>query len=398
MTAAGNGNPGQPGTPSLLRAINDRAALELLLEQGPLSRSQLGGLTGLSKPTASQLLARLESAGLVVPVGTTAGRPGPGAQLYEINPDAAFVAGLDVNPARIRVAIADITGQVVAEHRHSTPGRHASGTVDRVAEALDTAVAAAGLQREALRQIVIGTPGALDGATGKLRYAPHLPGWHSPRILEELTEGLGVPVTLENDVNLAAVAEQRVGQAVGVENFVLLWVEDGIGAAIVLGGKLHRGHTGGAGEVGYMPLPGAPLVKNVRRENSGGFQQLAGAPAVLALAKEHGITGRTAPEAVARAAATAAQGDNRMLTVLAHRLATGLAAIVAVVDPELVLLSGDIPQAGGEVLRALVQEELTGLAVPRPRLLISTVQGSPVVVGALQSALSTARERVFTTL
>jgi predicted NBD/HSP70 family sugar kinase len=397
MTANGNGSTGQPGTPSLLRAINDRAALELLLEQGPLSRSQLGGLTGLSKPTASQLLARLESAGLVVPVGTTAGRPGPGAQLYEINPEAAFVAGLHVNPFRIRVAVADITGQVVAEYRHPTPGRQAAGTVERVAEAIDAAVAAAGLERGALKQVVIGTPGALDATTGKLRYAPHLPGWHSPRLLAELNEGLGVPVALENDVNLAAVAEQRVGQAVGVDNFVLLWVEDGVGAAIVLGGKLHRGHTGGAGEVGYMPLPGAPLVKNVRRENSGGFQQLAGAPAVLALAKEHGIPARTAPEAVALAVKAAERGDGTVLTALAHRLATGLAAIVAVVDPELVLLSGDIPQAGGEALRALVQEELTGLAVPRPRLLITTVEGPPVVVGALQSALATARESVFST-
>ncbi|MEY9967254.1 putative NBD/HSP70 family sugar kinase [Streptacidiphilus sp. MAP12-16] len=397
MTAAGNGNPAQPGTPSLLRAINDRAALELLLEQGPLSRSQLGGLTGLSKPTASQLLARLESAGLVVPVGTTAGRPGPGAQLYEINPEAAFVAGLDVNPARIRVAIADITGQVVAEYRHATPGRQATGTVERVREAVDAAANAAGLDRRVLRQVVIGTPGAMDSNSGKLRYAPHLPGWHSPRLLEELTEGLGVPVALENDVNLAAIAEQRVGQARGVDNFVLLWVEDGIGAAIVLAGKLHRGHTGGAGEVGYMPLPGAPLVRNVRRENSGGFQELAGAPAVLALAKEHGIGARTAPEAVTRAVEAAGRGDDAVLTALARRLATGLAAIVAVVDPELVLLSGDIPQAGGEPLRALVQEELTGLAVPRPRLLISTVEGSPVVVGALQAALATARESVFST-
>ncbi|MEY9838687.1 ROK family transcriptional regulator [Streptacidiphilus sp. EB103A] len=393
----GGSNPGQPGTPSLLRAINDRAALELLLEQGPLSRSQLGGLTGLSKPTASQLLARLESAGLVVPVGTTAGRPGPGAQLYEINPEAAFVAGLHVNPWRIRASVADITGQVVGEYRLATPGRHAAGTVERVREAVSGAAEAAGLDPAVLGQVVIGTPGALDPTTGKLRYAPHLPGWHSPRLLAELTEGLGVPVALENDVNLAAVAEQRVGQARGVDDFVLLWVEDGVGAAVVLGGKLHRGHTGGAGEVGYMPLPGAPLVRNVRRENAGGFQMLTGAPAVLALAKEHGIGARTAAEAVARAVEAAERGDDAMLAALARRLATGLAAIVAVVDPELVLLSGDIPQAGGERLRFLVQEELTGLAVSRPRLGISTVEGSPVVVGALQSALATARERVFST-
>src|SRR5215207_10527804 len=105
-----------PGTPRLLRAMNDRAALDLLLSEGPLSRSTLGSLTGLSKPTASQLLSRLENAGLVRASGTSAGRPGPNAQLYEINGDIAHVAGLDVTPARIHAAIADLTGKVVGRY------------------------------------------------------------------------------------------------------------------------------------------------------------------------------------------------------------------------------------------------------------------------------------------
>jgi predicted NBD/HSP70 family sugar kinase len=403
--ATGTGNPSQqPGTPRLLRAINDRAALELLLEQGPLSRTQLGQLTGLSKPTASQLLARLESAGLVVPVGTTAGRPGPGAQLYEINPRAAFVAGLDVTPERILVAIADITGAVVTEHRLPLPEGDPGEALTQVTTALDAATEAAGLRRSELRQVVIGTPGALDPATGLLRYAPHLIGWQSAHLVAELTAALGVPVALENDVNLAAVAEQRVGLARGVQDFVLLWVEAGIGAALVLGGRMHRGHTGGAGEIGYMPMPGAPLIKNVdlETENSGGFQELAGAEAVLALAAEHGLTrpgragqaGQTAQAAVAEAVVRGAEG---FLRTLAERMATGLAALVAVVDPELVVLSGEVPRAGGERLRSLVQEELSGLAIPRPRLLLSELSGSPVVVGALQTALATAREQVFST-
>ncbi len=392
--------PQQPGTPSLLRAINDRAALELLLTRGPLSRGELGRLAGLSKPTASQLLGRLEAARLVVPIGTTAGRPGPAATLYEINPHAAHVAGLDVTPTRIRVAVADITGRVLAEHRLPTPGRQADRTVERVARALDAALTGAGLTRPDLHRVVIGTPGALDPGTGRLRYAPHLPGWHSPRLLEELTAGLDVPVDVENDVNLAAVAEQRVGQALGVEDFVLLWADEGVGAAVVIAGRLHRGHTGGAGEVGYMPMPGAPVVRNVRRENSGGFQELAGAPAVRSLGREHGITGRTAGAVVAEAGRLAGEGNEAataFLGTLAHRLATGLAAIVAVVDPELVLLSGDIPTSGGERLRALVAEGLTGLAVPRPRLLLSALTGSPVVTGAVQTALTTVRDEVFTT-
>jgi len=384
------------GTPSLLRAINDRAALELLLANGPLSRTQIGTLTGLSKPTASQLLARLESAGLVLPVGTTAGGPGPNAQLYQVNPAAGYVAGLDVTTSHVRVAVADITGATLAEHLAPTKGWPAAATVERTAEAVAETVRQAGLAPGALREIVIGVPGALDPVSGKLRYASHLPGWHSPRLLAELEAALGAPVSIENDVNLAAIAEQSFGAAQGCEDFVLLWAEEGIGAAIVIAGRLHRGFTGGAGEVGYMPVPGAPVIHNVRRKNSGGFQELAGAPAVLALAREHGLTAPTAEEAIALALTTPDEGD-RFLETLAERLAVGLAVIVSVVDPELVVISGGIPTAGGDRLRGLVQEALAGISIPRPEVRSSTVPGSPVLHGALQRALATAREAAFST-
>ena len=247
-----------PGTPRLLRAMNDRAALDLLLSQGPLSRTTLGNLTGLSKPTASQLLSRLESAGLVRASGTSAGRPGPNAQLYEINGGIAYVAGLDVTPTRIRSAVADLTGKVVGSYELPTPGRSAKGTVERVVKAIDGALGEAGLTRDRLHRVSIGTPGGFDPTTGRLRYATHLPGWHAPHLLEELAAAIAVPLEVENDVNLAAVAEQQVGHANSSDNFVMLWGEEGIGAAIVIGGHLVRGATGGAGEVAFMPLPEVP--------------------------------------------------------------------------------------------------------------------------------------------
>ncbi|MER5865316.1 ROK family transcriptional regulator [Kitasatospora sp. NPDC002040] len=384
------------GTPSLLRAINDRAALELLLAHGPLSRTQIGSLTGLSKPTASQLLGRLESAGLVLPVGTTAGGPGPNAQLYQVNPAAGYVAGLDVTTTHVRTAVADITGSTLAEALTPTKGWPAAETVHRTAEALAATVREAGLAAGDLQGIVVGVPGALDPASGKLRYASHLPGWHSPKLLAELETALGAPVTIENDVNLAAVAEQAFGAAQGCEDFVLLWAEEGLGAAIVLAGRLHRGYTGGAGEVGYMPVPGAPVVHNVRRKNSGGFQELAGAEAVLLLARQHGLGGSTAEAAVALALETPGAGDE-FLDQLAERLAVGLASIVAVVDPELVVLSGGTATAGGDRLRALIQDALARISIPRPEVRSSTVPGSPVLHGALQRALASARESVFST-
>ncbi|WP_354642654.1 ROK family transcriptional regulator [Kitasatospora camelliae] len=383
------------GTPSLLRAINDRAALELLLAGGPLSRTQIGTLTGLSKPTASQLLARLEAAGLVVPVGTTAGGPGPNAQLYQVNPAAGYVAGLDVTSGHIRVAVADITGVTLAEHLVTTRGRPAADTVRTVAEAVAETVRQAGLPEGCLHQVVIGIGGALDPNSGRLRYATHLPGWHSPRLVPELQEALGTPVTIENDVNLAAIAEQAFGAAAGCEDFVLLWAEEGIGAAIVIAGRLHRGFTGGAGEVGYMPVPGTPVVQDVRRKGSGGFQELAGEPAVLALARQHRITATSAEQAVTLA--LDAPTGEEFLTELADRLAVGLAVIVSVVDPELLVLSGGTPTAGGERLRELVQASLARIAVPRPEVRSSTVPGSPVLHGALQRALASARDAVFTT-
>ncbi|GAA1099476.1 MULTISPECIES: ROK family transcriptional regulator [Kitasatospora] len=388
--------PPLAGTPSLLRAINDRAALELLLANGPLSRTQIGTLTGLSKPTASQLLTRLEAAGLVVPVGTTAGGPGPNAQLYQVNPAAGYVAGLDVTTTHVRIAVADITGTTLAEHQVATKGWSAAGTVEKVGEALAATVRQAGLADGGLHQVVIGVPGALDPATGKLRYASHLPGWHSPRLLADLEAALGTPFSIENDVNLAAIAEQALGAAHGCEDFVLLWAEEGIGAAIVIAGRLHRGFTGGAGEVGYMPVPGAPVVRDVRRRNSGGFQELAGADAVLELAAAHRLAAGTAEEAVDLALRTEGDGD-AFLAELAERIAVGLAVIVSVVDPELLVLSGGIPTAGGERLRALVEEALALISIPRPEVRRSTVPGSPVLHGALQRALATAREAAFTT-
>ncbi len=399
------GTAGTPGTPRVLRAMNDRAALDLLLEHGPLSRTRIGKLTGLSKPTASQLLARLEAAGLVLATGTTEGRPGPGAQLYEVNPAAAYAAGLDVTPERILAAVADITGRTVGSYELPTPGRRLAQPVARqVTDALDGAVKAAGLARDDLHRLVIGTPGAFDPTTGRLRYASHLPGWHTPALLDELAAALPMPVEYENDVNLVAVAEQRLGAARGHEDFVLLWNEGGLGASLVLGGRLHRGWTGGAGEVGFLPVPGAPLVRHVTRANSGGYQELAGSQAIPQLARELGMTNipsgpyaEAAATLVQRAATEDTVLHRLLLATYATRLATGLASLVSVLDPELVVLSGACLTAGGEVLRALVQAELEELAASRPRLVLGDVREHPVVRGALESALTTTRDEVFDT-
>lgn len=393
MAAAGS-TPGTPGTPRVLRAMNDRAVLDLLVAHGPLTRTRIGELTGLSKPTTSQLLGRLEAAGLVHTTGSLSGRPGPNALLYEIDPGAGHVAALSADPTGITALVADITGTVLAQERVEADAvaedvRHR--TAQLVAEAVDGALRQAGLGHDDLRAAVIGTPGAIDPHTGQLRYAPHLPGWHSRTLRDDLAAVLGTPVDIENDVNLAAVAEQYEGAAQDFDNYVLTWLDEGVGAAIVLGGTLLRGATGGAGEIGYMPLPGAPLVRggsagsgSASGGGDGGFESLVSAYVVRELTGG----GATLAEVMA---------DDAALDEVARRIATGIAAVVAVVDPELVVLSGSVAQAGGDKLRVRVEEELTGLALPRPQIRISELDGDPILTGALRSALTQARDQVFDT-
>ncbi|MGN9844129.1 ROK family protein [Nonomuraea sp. H19] len=387
-----------PGTPSLLRAINDRAALQALLDRGPLTRPEIGALTGLSKPTASQLLSRLQEAGLVVLDGIREGLPGRTAEVYRINPAAAYVGALDVTPDRIEAKVADITGAIVGEHILPTPRRPHGELVDRLNAALLGAN-----PPDKLRRVVIGVQAAIDPSTGRLGYAAakDVPGWQLPDLVPTLSAGLGVPVDVENNVNLVALAEQAHGAAQDSQDFVLLWADEGIGSAIVLGGRMHRGATGGAGEVGYMPTPGAPTAREAGRYANHGYQALAGGPYVLKLLRSYGVRGGDFRQAIANAV-RAAEGTGQKaddaragLRDIAARLAIGLAAITSVVDPGLIVLTGGVVLSGGETLRELVEHELHALTIPRPRVRLSSVEGNPVLAGALDLALDTVREEVF---
>jgi predicted NBD/HSP70 family sugar kinase len=392
-----------PGIPRLLRAINDKAALEVLLERGPLTRAQLAAVTGISKPTTSQLLSRLRKSGLVVLDGIREGRPGRTAELYSVNPKAAHVAGVDVTPSAIAVQVAQITGQVIGDHRLPTPGRRGGDVIARVRSAVSEACAPAGIAVTELSRVVIGIPGAVNPATGRLGYAAHVPGWHLPDVVNTLTTGLGVRVDVENDVNLVAKAEQTKGVAVDVDSFVVLWVSGGIGLAVVIGGRLHRGWTGGAGEVGYMPVPGAPTARERGRTANHGMQALVGGPAVHKIMRSYGFRGHDPASAVQFATRTmtgASPRDRRKradqaLDEVAARVAMGLAAIVAVIDPALVVLTGSVLLAGGEPLRARVEHELHAISRPRPPVRLSTLSTEPVLEGALAFALRQTQDELF---
>ena len=264
----------KPGTPSLLRELNDRAALELLLADGPLTRAQLSERTGVSKVTVSQMLARLEERGLVMIAGEQAGGRGPNAALYAVVPSSAYVAGLYVEQDLVSAAVADVTGRRVADVSVDPNG--ADDPVGMVRDAIGRACESAGIGFSALSAVVLGSPGVLDPRTGAPRLAVNLPTWHEG-VLDALREMLHTPVVIENDVNLAAMAERADGVAAGLDDYAFVWLGTGLGLATVIDGRVRRGVGGAAGEIGWMPVHGAPLPAGNEHPGKAGLQALAAA-------------------------------------------------------------------------------------------------------------------------
>jgi len=382
--------------------LNDRAALDLLLGGEMLTRAQISEYTGVSKVTVSQMLARLEERGLVAIAGEQAGGRGPNAALYSVVPSSAYVAGLYVDFDLVSAAVADVTGRRVAEVSGNPNGT--DDPVELVRGTIEQACASAGIEVTRLSALVIGSPGVVDPRTGDPRLAVNLPAWHEGA-LDALTDAWHKPVVIENDVNLAAMAERADGAAASADDFVLVWLGVGLGLATILGGRLHRGTAGAAGEIGYLPVHGAPLHTDLRHPASGGFQSLAGGNVVRELAAGHGFTAPTPAEAV-RAAVSAAvsaagHGDGStdraeaFLGELAHRVAVGVASVCVVLDPGLVVLGGEVGRAGGTALADRVAAAVASIWPSRPRVVPTGVPGEPVLRGAMLAAVARARSALL---
>lgn len=382
------------GSPRMLREINDRAAIEVLLREGPLTRAELEVAIGLSKPATAQLLTRLELDDLVVKDGVRGGGRGPRAQLWAANGRLAHVAAVDLTPHLADFVVADVAGAVLAEYQVPLPVHEGADVIGTFGNALSHVTKAGGLTPGELANVVIGAQGAFDPRTGLLSSAPHIPGWLGFDVPGRLSDELGIDVVIENDVNLVAVEEMTVGKATDVDDFVMVWLSEGVGGAVVIGRRLLRGATGGGGEIDWMRVPDPVKIDTGDQwpESGARFGNLVDSPAICRLAKAHGITAETAWDAVEQAKA---QGTHTFLDDLARRVAGGVASLVAVADPQLVLLCGDTSRAGGEDFADRVQAKLHELVLPRTPVDVASVQGNAVRAGALQSALATAREDVF---
>ncbi|MYV98989.1 ROK family transcriptional regulator, partial [Streptomyces sp. SID3343] len=255
MTAGGTTH----GNSGVLRSINERVLLDRVRAAAPISRAQLARDTGLSKPTVSTALESLERAGLVRAVGLEIGARGRAALLYEPDPTAGYVVGIDIGRAWIRVAVADLDGNLLARQDRRNRARGSAGMLTTATNLAHTVVADAGLVQGDVAHTVIGCPGVYDRTADRIRYAVNLPGWGRPGLRGRMEVALGTTVDIVNDANLAALGEYHSGAGVDCPLFVYITVGTGLGMGIVAEGRLFPGAAGAAGEIGFLPLSPRPL-------------------------------------------------------------------------------------------------------------------------------------------
>jgi predicted NBD/HSP70 family sugar kinase len=370
------------GSSKLLKALNEAAALGHLLQHGQLTRAELRGLTGLSKPTISEAVRRLADADLVVGAGHETGRPGPNAEVYAVNPDAAYAVAMSVRDGApsLTASLHDLRGTQRA--RLAVPVDF-GGTdpATAVTTTIDALCAAAGVGRGPVAHVQLAVAGSFDPRDRVIHHVD-VPGWSRRGLVDDLAAAAGVPVEVDNDVNLAALAERAHGAARGLpdaDGFALLWLgEGGLGLAIDLGGgKLLRGARGGAGEIGYMPVATDQSTDGARD-----FHDLVSGDAVRGLAAQRGVP----------------LTDSALLRELAGRIVLGLAAVVAVLDPPLVVLGGEIGRAGGAALGEAVAKAMSRAAPLETEIAVSTVEDDAPLLGAADAALSAVRRTLLDTL
>jgi len=314
-------------------------AMQSIIHCGPISRASISKQTGLSKQTVSELVRILEEEGWVRETGRTSGHVGRTATTYELVADSAFMAAVDLGGTKLRVAIVDLAGSVIAEAVAPTHPDGGQSVARQIGELVGVAVAEGHVDRNKVRQTVVGCPGVPDQVTGAVRFAPNIAGIDDFDFRAAVAEATGTQVVLENDVNLAVLGEQWLGAGQGIDHLAFIALGTGIGAGLMVNGALLRGASGAAGELGYLPFGADPFEAESLRV--GAFERVTAT---------HGI--RSAYEAatgkmldVPSIFSAAAEGDAAAQSVLdgvARQMARAVATLGAVIAPETVILGGSI--------------------------------------------------------
>jgi predicted NBD/HSP70 family sugar kinase len=365
------------GSLASLREGNRKRVIDALRERGLASRAELARMTGLSRSTISTIVADLLEAGLAgerdgQPSGEShAGRP---PVMVALDRSAGLALGLDFGHRHLRVAVSDLSHTVLAETWSEMDVDHsAAHGLDTAAEFVERVLDEAGAERERVLGVGMGLPAPIDRSTGSVQASSILPGWVGVDAAAEASSRLGLPVEVENDANLGALAELVWGAAKGKAEVAYIKVSTGIGAGLISGGRLHHGVGGTAGEIGHTVVAeGGPVC---RCGNRGCLETLASSRAIASLLS----TSRGEEIGSRRLLELCDEGDpatRRLLGDAGRAIGVAVANLCNIINPECVIVGGDL-SAAGEVLLAPLREVVHRNAIP------SAVGDLEIVAGVL---------------
>lgn len=375
--------------PPVARQLSVRAIMETILKRGPTSRAELAKVTGLSRQTTTQVVLELEREGWLQVSGRAQGPIGRSAPTYDLDSAAAYVLGVQLEGTVLRMALADIRGEVVIERSEPTDPRGGMAVVSQAGRLFGEVVERSKVSRARVRQAAMGSPGVVDPTTGHIDIAPSIPHLGEINFVDAMRRELHLPLSIENGVKLAALGELWQGAASGARDFVYFGVGSGVGMGIVAEGRLLRGMRGAAGEVAFLPIGGDVFDPSV----DGTFE---GAVNSAAIVRRYQGYGGQAGRTIADIFAALHKGDASALAAVEETsriLVLGIAAVRAILDPELIVMGGSVgrrPEVIDRVRQLMARASLKGLMVS-PSILAERA----TLVGALGEALDALHTNLF---
>ena len=362
------------------------AVLQLLFSNKDLSRAHISRVSGLSKQTISSVMADLENAHLVEETGITEGGIGRRAQTYRLSPRAGFAVGIDLGGTNFRSGLVDFSGNILGELSIETPHSSVGELLEIMSQTISQLFEKANVSMSELAQIVIGIPGAVNPVDGVISNAPNLEYLNNLVLRNLIQAKFNVSTLVENDVNVAALGELEKSKT---EDFGFIAIGTGVGMGLILEGELRRGFSGGAGEIGYLPL--GENVDQLSKE--GHFEELIGGHAVE-LKYEKQVDSKKTLIEIFESAANGDSVSKKIVDELGCNIALGIRAICSVLDLGEIILGGGI--GSREDLYAKIVNELQKTMQNPPSVKISTLGARAGLVGAMSYALSEMRGHVLT--
>lgn len=372
------------------RRLSLCSVMETIVHCAPISRASIAKQTGLSKQTISEIARQLEDEGWIRETGRTSGHVGRSALTYEIVPDKAVIAAVDLGGTKVRAAIADLSCRVLGDVSEPTDKRGGPHVVGQIARLCRAAAARESIDFGRVRLAVVGVPGAPEAATGRVLMAPNIPGWDGIDVNAALEKALGLDVVVENDVNLAVRGEHWVGAGADCDDLVLMALGTGIGGGVMVRGEVVRGMANAAGELGFLPFGADPFEP--ASLHRGALERVLGSAGIAERFKA--LSGRDLDvKGIFDAAAGGDPPALRTLDETARLLARAVAAVAAVTNPARIILGGSI---GARPEMAARVKALMPLCFPRPVAVEASALGpKAALIGAAAVGLASLHATLF---